>query len=288
MKRLFYFFLFIPLMAFGKTATKTCSDWYDGFSAAYDTIHSSAQTGQQDTMPLIRKYLDQWELSDTDCADRYTSEFNYHYKRAFFSGITMSVRKPPYVDQAMTLSDSTGGIAGYVYQGYMLTDTLHFEQSVDWLERALIRYPERLDIWQGEIMAFLYADDLERMIAFFDRFLAYSTRHTGPWLYTKDEPLDNLDPQEADPVVQTVQDRMNTLLSNEFYAETMQLTETALKYYPSSPVFLNDKAVIYYQQEDYEQALFWMQKASKAAPKDKLIKNNIKFLKKELKRRNKK
>ena len=68
----------------------------------------------------------------------------------------------------------------------------------------------------------------------------------------------------------------------------MQLVETALTYYPSSPVFLNDKAVIYYQQDDYEQALFWMQKASKAAPKDKLIKNNIKFLKKELKRRNKK
>ena len=208
--------------------------------------------------------------------------------RTIKAGDVVSVRKPPYVEEAMTLSDSTGGIAGYVYQGYSLVDSVHFEQSIDWLERALVRYPERLDIWQGEIMAFLYADDLERMIAVFDRLLAYSTRHTGSWLYTKDEPLDNLDPQEADPVVQTVQDRMNTLLSNEFYAEAMQLTETALKYYPSSPVFLNDKAVIYYQQEDYEQALFWMQKASKAAPKDKLIKNNIKFLKKELKRRNKK
>ena len=288
MKRLLYFFLFMPLMAFGQTAAKTCSDWYDGFSAAFDTIHSSSQTGQQDTMPLIRKYLDQWELSDTECADRYTCEFNYHYNRAFASGITMTVRKPPYVDEAMTLTDSTGGVAGYMYQGYMLADSLHFEQSVDWLERALVRYPERLDIWQGEIMAFLYADNLERMIALFDRFLAYSIHHTGSWLYTKDEPLDNVGPQEADPVVQTVQDRMSTLLSNEYYTEAMQLVDTALKYYPSSPVFLNDKAVVYYQQENYEQALFWMRKASKAAPKDKLIKENIKFLKKELKRRNKK
>ena len=81
---------------------------------------------------------------------------------------------------------------------------------------------------------------------------------------------------------------MSTLLSNDFYAEATQLIDIALRYYPSSPVFLNDKAVIYYQQEDYEQALIWLQKASKANPKDQLIKDNIKYLKQELKQRNKK
>ena len=80
---------------------------------------------------------------------------------------------------------------------------------------------------------------------------------------------------------------MSTLLSNEYYTEAMQLVETALKYYPSSPIFLNDKAVIYYQQENYEQALIWMQEALKANPKDKLIKHNIKYIKKVLKQRQK-
>lgn len=288
MKHLFYIFLFMPVMAFAETSNQTCTDWYNGFTAACDTIHSSSQTGQIDSMPLIREYLDHWALSGPDCADRFTCEFNYHFNRAIIPGITMSVRKPPYVEEAMTLSDSTGGIAGYVYQGYSLVDSVHFEQSIDWLERALVRYPERLDIWQGEIMTLLYADELERMITVFDRMLAYSTQLTGSWLYTNDEPLDKTDRPEDDPIVRTVQDRMSTLLSNEFYSEAMQLVETALTYYPSSPVFLNDKAVIYYQQDDYEQALIWMQKASKADPKDTLIKHNIDYLKKELKQRKKK
>ena len=288
MKRLIYIFLFLPLMALGQTSDKTCTDWYNGFAAAFDTVHSFSQTGQIDTMPLIREYLDQWAQAGIDCADRFTCEFNYHYNLSFISSITMTVRKPPYVDQAMTLSDSTGGIAGYMYQGYMLVDTLHFEHSIDWLEQALVRYPERLDIWQGEIMALLYADELERMMTFFDRFLAYSIRHTGSWLYTNDVPLDKAVRPEDDPVTQTVQNKMSTLLSNDFYTEATQLIDIALRYYPSSPVFLNDKAVIYYQQEDYEQALIWLQKASKANPKDQLIKDNIKYLKQELKQRNKK
>lgn len=94
MKRLFFFFLFMPLMAFGQTVVKTCSDWNDGFSAAFDTIHSFSQTGQKDTMPLIRQYLDQWEQSGPDCADRYTCEFNYHYNRAFFPGIGCRLSHP--------------------------------------------------------------------------------------------------------------------------------------------------------------------------------------------------
>lgn len=137
-------------------------------------------------------------------------------------------------------------------------------------------------------MALLYADELERMMTFFDRFLAYSIRHTGSWLYTNDVPLDKAVRPEDDPVTQTVQNKMSTLLSNDFYTEATQLIDIALRYYPSSPVFLNDKAVIYYQQEDYEQALIWLQKASKANPKDQLIKENIKYLKQELKQRNKK
>ena len=287
MRNLRYIFLFLPLMAFGQTANKTCTDWYNGFTAAYDTIHPFSKTAQIDSMPLIREYLDQWAQTGTDCADRFTCEFNYHNHRAFISSIAMSVIKPPYVGEAMTLTDSTGSIAGYVYQGHTLADTLQFEQSIEWLERALVRYPERLDIWQGEIMAFLYADDLERMMAFVDRFLAYSTSHAGPWLYTNDIAIGKTTRPEDDPVTRTIQDRMSTLLSNEYYTEAMQLVETALKYYPSSPIFLNDKAVIYYQQENYEQALIWMQEALKANPKDKLIKHNIKYIKKVLKQRQK-
>ena len=290
MKRLFYIFLSLlpAMMMTGQTTEKTCADWYKGFSEAMDTVHSFGQTGRIDTMQQIRSYLDQWEQTDTDCADRYTCEFNYHFGRAVISSITTTVRRPPYVGQAMTLTDSTGNIAGYMYQGYMVVDSSRFEMAVDWLGRALVRYPERIDIWQGEIMAFLYADEIDRMIELFDRFLAFSTHHNGTWLYTNDTPLQQVVKLEDDPVVLTVQDRMSTLLDNDYYQDAMRLVDTALKHYPSSPVFLNDKAVIYYQIDDYEQALFWMQKAAKANPKDKLIKHNINYIKKELKQRKKK
>ena len=289
MKRFFYIILSLlpTMMMTGQTADKTCTDWYNGFSAAMDTVHSFGQIGRVDTMPQIRLYLDQWEQAGAECADRFTCEFNYNFGRAVISSITTSVGKPPYVGQSMTLTDSTGNIAGYMYQGYMVVDSSRFELAIDWLERALARYPNRIDIWQGEIMAFLYADEIDRMIELFDRFLAFNTQHTGGWLQTNDTPLEEAS-LEDDPVVLTMQDRMSTLLDNEFYQEAMRLVDTALKYYPSSPIYLNDKAVIYYQQENYEQAIYWMEQAAKANPKDKLIKHNIKYVKKIQKERKKK
>lgn len=292
MKRLLYtiplLLLSAILLAQTTSEKRSCKEWYDGFIEALDTVQPFSQLGYVDTMPLIREYLNMWEKEKPQCADWYTCNFNYHYRRAVFPSITTSTKLPPYVDEAMTLTDSIGNAAGYLYQGYFINDSVQLDMAIDWLEQGLLHYPDRLDIWQGEITALLYADSIEGMMALFDRLLAYNKQHTGVWLYANDTPgRESVNPVD-DPVTNTVQDKMYGLSLSGYYEEAMQLIDIALKHYPSSPIYLNDKGVLYYQNGDYVQALVWMQKASKANPKDKLIKQNISYLKKEIRKQNRK
>lgn len=265
------------MCAMAQYETKSCREWYDVFLSAMDTVHSFTQTGSVDSMPQIRIYLDQWATGKPDCVDRYTAEFNYCFNRAIIPSLQTTVGLPPYVEQRMTLTDSTGNVAGYLYQGYYMADSLLWVEGNHWLDSALALHPERIDIWQGEIMSYLYADDLDGMMRVFDRFLSYSVKHDGAWLSAYDEEV-----QRKEPVVETLQDRLNTLAENGYLDEGEALVKLALKYYPKSPIYTNDIAVINYARGDLENALLWMQKAAELDPKDKLIKNNIKHLKKTI------
>lgn len=259
----------------GQNENKSCREWHDGFLSAMDTVHSFTQTGSVDSMPMIRVYLDRWAVEQPNCMDRYTAEFNYYFNQAIIPSLQTTVGLPPYVDQYMTINDSTGNVAGYMYQGYYMADSLLWTVSNHWLDSALTQHPERIDIWQGEIMSYLYADDLEGMIRVFDRFIAYSVAHKGAWLSMYDEEV-----QREEPVMETVQDRFSTIAGNGYLDESEALLKVALRYYPESPIYTNDMAVIYYTRGDLENALLWMQKAAKLDPKDKLIKGNIKYVKK--------
>ena len=216
-------------------------------------------------------------------ADSIATLINYYANKSLESGIQMSKELPLYAggdDEVITLTDTvTGGVAGYMYQGYTVVDSASMDSMWQWIDRGILLYPDRLDLYLGRMSYMLYvvppADYYESILKELEHVMAMDEVHNGKWLWTNDKPL----PDGGDKIFMRIQDDFKRYIDAGLLDKAFLLATRAIETWPERAEYANDMAIVYYIREEYGTALMWFKKALSLNPKDELIKHNIKQVK---------
>ena len=216
--------------------------------------------------------------------DEYAEVFNEHLNAGLKSSITMSVELPLYAvnTNVYTLQDTvTGGPAGYMYEGYFITDSLQVDSAVMTLNEGIAKFPNRLDLYFGLAATYLYIDQPDKMNDIVELAMKQEKKNKGKWLWTADEPV----PDDIDYVYERVQEDFARFWAAEDLKRCEHVAEMAVKYYPKRAEYWNNMGVVAIWKEDFSEkpnfkkAMKYFQKALKLKPDDELIKANIEYVK---------
>lgn len=234
-----------------------------------------------DSIPLAKEILLDWEQNGPLDGDYYAAQFNYYANQGLAMGLCTSQELPLYVEQSMTLSDSLGNLAGYMYGGEMAMDTLLMDSAITWLNKGITLFPERLDLRIGLSTTYRMMDDGDKMYATMYETVDWVMTHPKmQYTWTSDEKLGTDDT----PIESTIQDYFANCYYSGFWQHLAEsFADLGLRYNPKSAIFINDKAVLLLDKDDVKGALKLMKKALKISPKDELIKDNIDYLEQQLK-----
>lgn len=209
--------------------------------------------------------------------DDYANMFNEHLNNGIHSGITMSVELPLYAygEQTLTLQDTAnGGIAGYMYNGYTIVDSIQIDSAFCILREGIAKHPDRLDLYLGLATSYLYCLDSKNMIEVVGLALQRERKNKGKWLWSNDEQL--ADTMEI--LYNRVQEDYRRFVEADQLDDAERLANIAVKYFPKRAEYWNDLAGIYFYRKDYKKALEYFYKALKLSPNDELIMANISYV----------
>ena len=210
--------------------------------------------------------------------DEYADLFNEHLNAGLQSSITMTVDLPLYAvnTQVFTLTDTvTGGPAGYVYNGYMITDSAQVDSATMILKEGIRQHPNRLDLYFGLATTYLYIDQPDWMIGIVEEAMKQSTKNKGIWLWTGDEQV----PDSIDYMYERVQEDFARFWEAEDLERTERVANIAVQYYPTRAEYWNNMGAVAMWKNDKKKAMKYFQKALKLNPNDELIKANIEYIK---------
>lgn len=217
-------------------------------------------------------------LSAQETGDAYADRFNEHLNAGLQSSITMSVELPLYAynTQVLTLQDTvTGGPAGYMYQGYFITDSAQVDSAVMTLYKGIRKFPNRLDLYFGLATTYLYIDQPDMMIYIVEKAMQQGKKNKGKWLWSADEIL----PDSIDYMYERVQEDFARFWAAEDLERCERVAQMAVKYYPKRAEYWNNMGAVAMWKNDKKKAMKYFQKALKLKPDDELIKANIEYIK---------
>lgn len=235
-----------------------------------------------DSIPLAKEILLEWEQNGPIDGDYYAAQFNYYLNQGVHIGICMAKELPLYVmEQGMTLTDSLGNPAGYMYGGVMAMDTLLLDSAITWLQRGIALFPERLDLRIGLSTTYKMMDDGDKMFATMCETVEWVMKHPKvQCTWTSDDKLG----VDDTPIESTIQDYFSDCYYSGFWKHLAEpFVDLGLRYAPKSAIFMNDKAVLLMEKNDVKGALKLMKKALKFNPDDELIKGNVEYIEHQLK-----
>ena len=175
-----------------------------------------------------------------------------------------------------TLTDTvTGGPAGYMYEGYFITDSAQVGSAVMTLHEGIRKFPNRLDLYFGLATTYLYIDQPDWMICIVEEAMKQSKKNKGIWLWTGDEQV----PDTIDYMFERVQEDFARFWEAEDLERCERVAQMAVKYYPTRAEYWNNMGAVAMWKNDKKKAMKYFRKALKLNPNDELIKANIEYLK---------
>jgi tetratricopeptide (TPR) repeat protein len=223
-----------------------------------------------DTVKVIA-LLKEWENSNPDDPELYTSAFNYYYSKSKQELISVGAGQTD--TPAFQLTDSAGNVVGYLnsdigYDPETLTTAFYY------VDKGIEKFPNRLDIRFGKCYVLEQIEDYNRFTKEIIKTIEYSVTIHNNWLWTENKKLD----EGANFMLGSVQDYLRQLYDteNDSLLENMkQIGETAIKYYPDNVEILSTTAVANVLTKNYDKALEYLKHAEQINPKDFIVLNNI-------------
>ena len=255
-----------------------------GFASAqsvYDRFYEAVQEGDSAAMATA---IGEIRASGDQSAERYIAEYNFYVNNALvFSGAVTTAEYPDehvhVVGDIMTLSDSTGADAGYMYFVEEWDEEVA-NKAVEVIDKGLKLHPDRLDMHFGKIHLMrklrwwnAYADAIHAT-------LTYAEKHRKTLVFPDGgAPIDTILIEgildyERD-LFGAIQDSPDSLTFVTRLGLLRGIAEHMLKLYPKDVYSLNIMAVTYQVEGDLENTLKWLLKAEKVDPKDVVVLSNI-------------
>lgn len=228
--------------------------------------------GNRDTTAM-KAVLMEWGREDSLPADYYAARFNYYLLGAMTGEVALTTDKPHDVDEALVLTDSTGNVAGYMYEKTMYGGDC-LQQAMDAITEGIGLYPDRLDLRFGMVHLLMQMSLFEEAVDVLKTTLEQSAENGDAWLWTADEPVED--------GTYMMTDSYQTYFNNLFQAEQdslgMALVDCVLARYPDNVVFKSDKAALLAMGGDNEKALELFLSIHRDAPDDEIVMSNIAHL----------
>lgn len=260
----------------------TCLATLISFSAMADeNYHKRFSAELNDSFPLAKEILAEWDLKGPKDGDYYAAHFNVHVKQALDHIMHMTTYLPLYVGKDyMEMQDSLGNAAGYMYTGIIPRDTAQIDSAITWLRKGIEKFPQRLDLRMGYSTLYRMLDDPQNMYSIMEQTVNWLIANPDIQLtWTSDEPLTD----RKAVVDDCIQDYFgNCYYSTAHKAYSEKFADLGLRHSPANAIFWNDKAVLKLEKDDVQGALELMEKAHIMNPDDELITNNINYIKEKL------
>lgn len=218
----------------------------------------------------IKKLLTEWEKSNPNDPEFYTSAFNFYYSQSKKEMVTLG---PGKNNQSLQLNDSVGNVAGYLSSNVSY-DSSNLAVAFNYINTGIEKFPNRLDIRFGKCYVLEQINDYDNFTKELIKAIEYSALIKNKWLWTESKKLDDGEKFFLETVQEYLKELYDT--ENDHLLENMkQIGEATLKYYSSSIEILSTTAVAYMLTKNYDKALEYLKQAEKINPKDFIVLNNI-------------
>jgi len=247
------------------------------YNRFYEALNEGDSTGMASAINEIRASGDQ-------SAERYIAEYNFYVNNALvYSGMVTTAEYPDeyvhVVGDIMTLTDSTGADAGYMYFVEDWDEELA-NKAVEVISKGISLHPDRLDMHYGKIHLMrkmrwwnAYADAIHAT-------LDYAETHRNTLVFPDgDAPIDTILIEgildyERD-LFAAIQESPDSLAFATRLELLRGIAEHMLHLFPTDVYSMNIMAVTYQLVEDRQNTLKWLLAAEKVAPKDIVVLSNI-------------
>ncbi|MCL2888655.1 MAG: tetratricopeptide repeat protein [Elusimicrobia bacterium] len=226
--------------------------------------------------------------ADNNTPEYYINQFNRYFSESRKEKVTVTTEKdggspvpvgtytilPAAADDnsdSLAIADpNTKEIAGYmVFKENFNTEL--FKQALDYIDKGIKNFPDRLDMRFGKASACSEIKDTKCVNEIFLETLKRSVKNKNRWLWTDNKPLDDGKKQ----MLTSMQDYVLAFYHTELDEAFKELSENILKYYPDSVESLSNLGIYYSLQKDYDKGLIFFLKAEKLNPKDEIVLSNI-------------
>jgi tetratricopeptide (TPR) repeat protein len=225
---------------------------------------------ENDTTKL-KKFLSEWEQSNPNDPELYTSAINYYYsqsKKEIISIVPEQTKK-----QGFELTDSSGKVVGFLSSS-MGFDPNKLAMTLSYANKGIDRFPNRLDIRFGKCYVLGQIGDYDNFTTEIIKAVEYSTGIKSDWLWMGNKKLD--DGEKF--MLGTIQEYLKQLYDTEndsLLKNMQQIGDATLKYYPNNVEILSTTSVAYMLSKEYDKALAYLKHAEQLNPKDFIVLNNI-------------
>ncbi len=219
------------------------------------------------------KLLQNWEKTKPDDAELYISYFNFYLNKSRKE--TVNINKNPQSKDSLQVTKENDKKVVVYLGSETIYEKADFDKAIQYLDKGIEKFPNRLDMRFGKVAAFGKVEDYENFTNEIVRTIDYLNISKNQWLWRDGKPLDDSKKFMLGIVQSYVGQLFDSGDKNTDNIKT--IAETVLKYYPDNTENLSNLAVYYLLKENYDAALIPLLKAEKLSPTDPVIIGNIAF-----------
>lgn len=223
-----------------------------------------------------RILLENWEKRTLNDPELYVAYFNYFVKksRSEVLVIGQDLKQNAYMVLEIENQDSSKqNGAEYMYK-QVTYDDLYTQKAIEWIDKGIERFPNRLDMRFGKIYFLGLLENYEAFTEQIIQTIDYSAINQNQWLWSENSALE----QPKERMLSSIQDYQNDLYatSKDTLLYNMQkIAEAVLKVYPDHIESLSNIGAVYFLLGQYEKALTPFYAACQLNPKDLVVINNL-------------
>lgn len=179
-----------------------------------------------------RILLENWEKHTLNDAELYVAYFNYFVEksRSEVLVIGQDLKQNAYMILEMENQDSSKqNRAEYMYK-QVSYDDLYTQKAIEWIDKGIERFPNRLDMRFGKIYFLGLLENYEAFTEQIIQTIDYSAMNQNQWLWSENSPLE----QPKERMLSSIQDYQNDLYP---YYDSLRIYSQGVKVWVGEKYF---------------------------------------------------
>ena len=251
----------LGIILLGFSSITTAQDYQSKFAEYCGSKDTTAQ----------RKLLLEWEESNPNDPELFTSYFNYYFSLSKESMI--GIDSKPKGEENLQIMDSTNKVMGFLVEQTLFNSDL-LEKAFNSIDQGIKKFPKRLDMRFGKIYALGQIKNWETYTNEIILAVGYSNKIKNKWTWTNNEPVENSEEFFLGNI-QGYQSNIYNTEDDALLKYMRKISEQVLKHYPNHVESLSNISITYLLNGEYDNALVPLLKAEKINPNDAIVLTNI-------------